>query len=79
MSPEPRICIFHKNLPDMLAKITSLVGARGMNIENMVNSSKKHSAVAYTMLEVNSVPDQALLDAVSKINGVIRVRVVHAD
>lgn len=73
-----RLCIFHKNIPDMIAKITSAVSARSLNIENMVNSAKKRSSVAYTMLDLGSTPDEALVAAVSAVPGVIRVRTIPA-
>jgi fructose transport system substrate-binding protein len=38
---DPRICVIHKNIPDMIAKITSAVSSLGINIENMVNAGAK--------------------------------------
>lgn len=70
---DPRICIIHKNIPDMLAKITTTVSSNGINIENMVNSGKK--AYAYTILDVASVPDK-LEEAIKAIDGVVRVRII---
>ena len=70
---DPRICIIHKNIPDMLAKITTTVSSNGINIENMVNSGKK--AYAYTILDVASAPDE-LADAIKSIDGVVRVRII---
>ncbi|MGM9521474.1 MAG: phosphoglycerate dehydrogenase [Oscillospiraceae bacterium] len=75
-SKSPRICIFHKNIPNMIAHITSAISARGINIENMVNSSLKGSPVAYTMLELSTEPDEALCDAIKANEGTIRVRVI---
>lgn len=36
-----RICIIHKNEPGMISRITALTTEAGLNIENMVNKSKK--------------------------------------
>ena len=44
-----RICIIHKNEPGMISRITALTTEAGLNIENMVNKSKKE--MAYTMLD----------------------------
>ena len=44
-----RICIIHKNEPGMISQITALTTEAGLNIENMVNKSKKN--MAYTMLD----------------------------
>ncbi len=69
----PRICIIHKNIPEMIAKITSALSSKGVNIEHMVNAGKK--SVAYTILDVNEVPENAD-KAIAAIEGVIRARVI---
>lgn len=69
----PRICVIHKNIPEMIAKISSALSSKGVNIEHMVNAGKK--TVAYTILDVNEVPDNAE-EAIAAIDGVIRVRVI---
>ncbi|MBQ4040112.1 MAG: 3-phosphoglycerate dehydrogenase [Oscillospiraceae bacterium] len=70
---DPRVCIIHKNIPEMIAKITTKVSANGTNIENLVNAGR--GGIAYTMLDVQSVPD-GLADAIMTIDGVIRVRII---
>ena len=69
----PRICIIHKNIPEMIAKITSALSSKGVNIEHMVNAGKK--SVAYTILDVNEVPENAD-KAIAAIEGVIRARII---
>ena len=66
-----RICIIHKNVPNMLGQLTSVLGTNHMNIENLVN--KARNDVAYTMIDTNSEADVAALEA---IENVIRVRIV---
>ena len=63
------VCVLHKNVPALIAKITGAVADKGANIENMVNKSKKDWAV--TMLDVKGEAD---LDAIKAIDGVVRVR-----
>ena len=46
--------------------------ATGINIETMVNKSKKDNA--YTVLDVEGDPDEAALEKILAIDGVIRVR-----
>jgi len=75
---DPRLCVIHQNIPDMIAKITSAISARGTNIENMVNSARKGSSYAYTLLELATEPGGSLLDAIAAIEGVIRVRAIPA-
>ena len=35
-----RLCVLHKNVPGMLANITSLFGRDGVNVENLSNKSR---------------------------------------
>jgi D-3-phosphoglycerate dehydrogenase / 2-oxoglutarate reductase len=72
---DARICVIHKNIPDMIAKITGAVSAAGINIENMVNASTKGRMQAYTMIEVQSLAP-GLEHKISAIDGVIRVRAI---
>lgn len=67
-----RICVLHKNVPNMLAQISAVVSAAGINIASMVNKSKKD--YAYTLLDVECAPAAATLDGITGIDGVIRVR-----
>ena len=73
-----RLCVFHKNVPAMIAKITAAVSGAGINIENMVNATLKGGKISYTMLELGEQPDASLADAVRAIGGVVRVRVIDA-
>ena len=67
-----RICVLHKNVPNMLAQISAVVSAAGINIASMVNKSKKD--YAYTLLDVEGAPAAATLSGITAIDGVIRVR-----
>lgn len=69
-----RICVVHKNVPGILAGLTDFAGKAGLNIDNMLNKSKKD--YAYTILDVTgSVPD-ALAAQLAGMANVIRVRVI---
>lgn len=74
-SGDPRLCVIHKNIPDMLSKITGAVSSHGINIENMVNASTKGRQNSYTMMEMLSV-DDGLAEKIKSISGVVRVRVI---
>ena len=69
-----RICMIHKNIPNMIGSITAVVAEKGGNIENMGNRSK--GEVAYTIMDVSVMPDEAMLGAIGAITGMIRVRVI---
>ncbi len=70
-----RICVIHRNIPDMISKIAGAVSGMGINIENMVNASKKGHMQAYTILDVPSIP-VGLEDKIKNIESVIRVRTI---
>jgi D-3-phosphoglycerate dehydrogenase len=69
-----RVAIFHKNIANMITKFTAEFGDKGINISDLVNKSR--GEVAYTMLDVESVPTKEIIEALEKVDGVFRVRVV---
>ena len=69
-----RIAIFHKNIANMITKFTACFGDNGINITDMMNKSK--GEVAYTMIDVESAPTAEIVEKLSGIEGVFRVRVV---
>lgn len=72
---DPRICVFHKNIPDMISKITGAVSSMGINIENMVNASTKGRIQAYTIIDVQALAP-GLEDKIRAVDGVLRVRTI---
>lgn len=69
-----RVCLIHKNEPGAISAITGILTAANLNIENMVNKSKKD--VAYTMLDVTGNVEPTLADELAGIPAAIRVRVL---
>ena len=69
-----RITILHGNIPNCLSRFTSIISAEGINISDLVNRSRGDHA--YTMLDLDHVPSQAVVDMLSRIQGVYRVRVI---
>lgn len=72
---DPRICIIHKNIPDMISKIAGAVSSCGINIENMVNAGTKGRTLAYTIIDTQELVP-GLEDKIKAIGGVIRVRTI---
>jgi D-3-phosphoglycerate dehydrogenase len=70
-----RMCILHKNVPAMLANITALLSRDNVNVENLSNKSK--GDLAYTMVDLGTQVDQAVIEDVKKLANVIRVRVIQ--
>lgn len=71
---DTRVCIFHKNIPEMLAKISAVFGEEKVNIENMVNRSKKDNA--YTLVEISGDASEAMIEKIKAIESVVRVTVI---
>ena len=69
-----RVCIIHKNIPNMLNHIISLVSADGANIENMTNKSR--GEYAYTMLDLGAAVPEKLKEDLKALDDVIFVRVI---
>lgn len=70
-----RMCLIHKNVPNMIAQITSTLSSQDMNIENMGNRSR--GDYAYTIVDVDKVPTDTVLNALRAVEGMIRVRVIE--
>lgn len=69
-----KMCIIHKNVPTIISQITAALGSEGINIENMLNKSKKD--FAYSILDITgNIPD-SVLNMVKSVEGVIRVRII---
>lgn len=73
-STPARIGITHKNIPNMVGQITSVMAKDNINIGDMLNKSK--GAFAYTLLDVDSAVSQSILDELSSIDGILKVRVI---
>jgi D-3-phosphoglycerate dehydrogenase len=71
-----RIAIANANVPNMVGQISSVLAAAGLNIHNMVNKSK--GDMAYTLVDVDSVVTDAVIQQLSAIAGVLAVRYLPA-
>lgn len=69
-----RVAIFHKNVANMITKFTACFGDEGINISDLMNKSR--GEVAYTMMDIETPADAAIIEKLSQIDGVFRVRVV---
>ena len=69
-----RITVLHKNVPSILTNVTGYVSENGINIANMSNGSK--GDYAYTILELDEAAPAGTEEALLKIDGVIRVRIL---
>lgn len=64
-----KVCILHKNVPDLIAQVTA-----GVSVNNMVSATKKD--YSYTMLDVADDAANAIADKANGVDGIIKVRVI---
>ena len=73
-SGEHRVCVIHKNIPNMITKITGIIADDNINIENLLNKSR--GDFAYTMLDIDEANVNELYEEINAIDGVIKVRII---
>ena len=69
-----RIAVLHLNIPNMIGQITGTLAAGNVNISDMTNKSREK--YAYTLLDLENVPDAVSIQKLNAIKGVLRVRVI---
>lgn len=72
-----RIAHLHANLPGVLGKMNHILGEENINIS--AQSLGTEGELGYVVTDVAEVPDQATIDALSHIEGTIRMRVLTDD
>ena len=71
---DARLCVFHKNVPAMVAQISTVLSDYKINIANMINCSKKDNA--YTLIEVNGNLSEEAVEKIKALENITRVRVI---
>ena len=61
----------------MISQFTAVLGDAGHNISDMTNKSK--GDYAYTRIDIEDGVTDSIVKKLSKVDGVIRVRVVRKD
>ena len=72
-----RICLIHKNIPNVISRITTVLGNSDANISDMV--SKSRGDYAYALFDMDSKLDEATLETLKKTEGVIRIHVIEQE
>ncbi|MBP5224130.1 MAG: 3-phosphoglycerate dehydrogenase, partial [Lachnospiraceae bacterium] len=70
-----RVCVAHKNVPNVLSNLTKILGNASANISDMV--SKSRGDYAYAIFDMDSQVDPSVLDAIRAVPDVFRVRVIQ--
>jgi len=67
-----RITVANANVPNMVGQISTCIADAGLNIEDLLN--KSIGEFAYTIVDVNAEPTDALLRDLRAIDGVLNLR-----
>ena len=70
-----RVVVINQDVPNMIAEITKVFGAANINIASF--SNKSNGKIGYNLIDVESSVDDSIIDALKKLDKVIRVRVIH--
>ena len=69
-----RITNLHKNIPNSLGRFTAAIAGENINIDGLMNKSR--GEYAYTILDFDHHPSDAVVEQLKKVEGVLRVRVI---
>lgn len=70
-----RITLLHHNIPNMIGQFTKILADDNMNIADMTNKSK--GEYAYTMIDIDSDVTDSVIEDLTKVKDVLRVRVIR--
>ena len=71
-----RVAIFHKNIANMIAQFTSVLGNAKYNISGMIDQNRND--IAYALIDVDGKVDDAAISSLEAIADVINVRPIFA-
>lgn len=71
-----RLAVSNKNIPNMVGQITTALAESKRNIASMVNHNK--ADLAYNLIDVEGIVEQATVDRLLAIEGIIDVRTIFA-
>lgn len=69
-----RVCIMHRNIPNVISRISGVLSEAGINIENLLSRSK--GDYAYTVMDYAGEITDDGKEKLAAVEGVIRVRVI---
>ena len=70
-----RICVFGKNVPNIIAQLSSVFSAVGINIAAMANKSR--GEYAYTLIDSDDKVTDEMIEKIKSIPEVFKVRVIQ--
>ncbi|MCQ2584277.1 MAG: 3-phosphoglycerate dehydrogenase family protein [Treponema sp.] len=70
-----RLCVFHKNVPDVISSFTKFLGEAHLNITGMVNQAK--GEVSYNLTDVDTIVSDEIIQKLAALDTVIKVRAIN--
>lgn len=75
-----RLSIIHKNVPNMLSRISTSIASLDINIDTMINRSRED--YAYTLVDISETDETKIISAVETIQSaehILRVRIIKSN
>ena len=69
-----RMTFTNSNVPKVLGQVLSVLADANLNVVDMVNKSR--GEIAYNIIDIEGDIDEAVIDKVASVDGVMRVRVI---
>lgn len=67
-----RLCISHKNIPDMISKFTAILGEAKLNISAFINQAR--GDIAYNIIDVDGKVSNEIISKLENCESVTRIR-----
>lgn len=75
MGVKSRVIVINQDVPNMIAEITKVIGGAGFNISSF--SNKSNGKIGYNLIDIEAVVSDEIIQVLSKLDKVIKVRVIH--
>lgn len=75
VTSDARLAIMHRNVPNMIGKITGVISDCALNIENM--SDKSRGEYAYALIDITGDVNDTLVSRLEEIPDIGRVRLIR--
>lgn len=69
-----RLCISHRNIPDVISKFTKILGEAKLNIAGMINQAR--GEIAYNLIDVDGEVPDGIIEKLAACDTVTRVRAI---
>lgn len=75
MNAKVRLVVINKDVPNMIAEITKIIGTAGLNIISFKNES--NGKIGYNLIDLESEVPASVIEAINALEKVVRVRLIQ--